>query len=126
MGDDLYQAKLEKAIKEKYGEDVLDSPEMSKEFYENFSSQEQELYEKLASNTKEQLYKNRKGYLINKRLIRKEDSNCPYCGRYKLHFVLYDDFCLKKWGCCSMCHDRYISGKEERWLNGWRPNNDSK
>ena len=126
MSDDLYRAKLEKAIAEKYGEDLLNSPELDKSFYEKFQEQEQELYDKIASNTKEETFKNRDGYLVNKRLIREEQSNCLYCGRYKLHFVLFDDFCMKKWGCCSICHDRYINGKEERWKNGWRPNNDSK
>jgi hypothetical protein len=126
MSDDLYRAKLEKALKEKYGEDILDSPEVDAEFKTEFIKQEQELYDKEISNNKENTFENRNGYLLNKRLIKKEIANCPYCDRYKLHFTLQDDYCLKKWGCCNICHDRYISGKEKKWLEGWRPKNDNK
>lgn len=33
-----------------------------------------------------------------------------------------DDVCLVKFECCSKCYVQYVEGREERWLEGWRPN----
>ena len=122
MSED-YQAKLEKALKKKYGDDLLKPCELKEDFFEDLEIQEQRLYDKEYHNASaRERFENRNGYLINKRLVRKEISNCPYCNRYKIHFTLEDDYKLSKYGCCDKCFDRHIEGREKRWLDGWRPN----
>ena len=33
-----------------------------------------------------------------------------------------DDVCLVKFDCCNNCYIQYVENREERWLKGWRPN----
>jgi len=29
-----------------------------------------------------------------------------------------------KWNCCMMCFIEFIEGREQRWIDGWRPSAD--
>lgn len=44
---------------------------------------------------------------------------CPICdGPMKGN---RSTFCYYKYGCCQMCWVEFIDGREQRWLDGWRP-----
>ena len=110
--------RLEKAIEEKYGKETVVNPKSKwdkekekqyrkelKEFYANKSEDEKVLYN---------------GILVSKKLFNKDKNvSCSACGVYS--FNDQDTFFLKKWTTCFNCYINYIDGREERWLDGWRP-----
>ncbi len=110
--------RLEKAIEEKYGKETVVNPKSKwdkekekqhrkelKEFYANKSEDEKVLYN---------------GILVSKKLFNKDKNvSCSACGVYS--FNDQDTFFLKKWTTCFDCYINYIDGREERWLDGWRP-----
>ena len=113
-------AKIEQAIKEKYGEEAIQNPkgtwdkekeskylEDLKTFYKRSSRQ------KTTEVVGDVLIKKKKGNHQSKR-------NCPVCGSYS--FLVADDLYMTKFDCCFNCYVQYIEGREERWKSGWRPN----
>ena len=114
-------AKIEKAIKEKYGEEAIQNPKGSwdqekeikyleelKAFYER--SSRQKTTEVVGDIT-----------IKTKKTNNKVDRNCPVCDSYS--FSGQDDLYMTKFECCFQCYINYIEGREERWKSGWRPNN---
>jgi hypothetical protein len=122
MKKDLnYIAKLEKAIKEKYGEEAIQNPasqwtpEKEKEYLKQLK--EVSYKENQSGNTVEE-----NGFLVTKRLINKRQDNiCPVCNKLSLQKA--NSYYLTKYECCQECFILYVEGREERWKNGWRPNN---
>ena len=117
-------AALEKAISEKYGEEAIVNPKSnwddSKE--QDYLQQMRAMYKKQnkANDSNEKIDLN--GIKVAKKLLNRESlKSCPVCGSFPRKSM--DDVCLVKFECCSSCYDRYILGREERWLKGWRPNN---
>jgi len=123
MKKDLnYIAGLEKAVKDKYGEEAVANPKA------NWDEQKEEQYK---AQLEERIQKERKreeklekievnGILISKKLFNKESKRkCPVCGIYS--FDSRDDVYMNKFQCCLKCYDRYVEGREERWKSGWRP-----
>lgn len=100
-------AKLEKLIKEKYGEEVIRHPlsnwneEKEKKYLE-----ELRLYNKQAESDKEKI----KGFLVPKRLIKNRYRTCELCNTYS--FKVKDDVYMIKYGCCYSCFVLYIEGRE--------------
>lgn len=97
-------AMLEKAIKEKYGEEAIQT------FKENWSDEEEQNYRLQLKSLleKEQNYKNQdqkveiNGFLVDRKLLTKEGSRiCPICGEYS--FKAKDDVYQTKYGCCYRC-----------------------
>jgi hypothetical protein len=117
-------AAIEKAIAEKYGEDAVQNPkgnwDEAKE--KEYLSQMKEFYDK---STKHSAYEDKvdiNGIKVSKKLLNKESlKSCPVCD--SLSRRVKDDVYLIKFQCCAMCFERYVDGREERWLKGWRPNN---
>ena len=117
-----YIAKLEKEIKNKFGDEAVKNPksywneekeklyleELKKISYDNEYADD---HEKIDIN----------GILIPKKLINREIKRvCPVCDEYS--FDIRDDLYMNKYKCCHKCFYKYIEGgREERWLNGWRP-----
>ena len=61
------------------------------------------------------------GFLMPKKLLNREVvNNCTTCGK-KLKTVR-DDIYMNKYDCCESCFIEHIEGREQRWLDGWRPN----
>ena len=61
------------------------------------------------------------GFFISKKLINRESKrNCPVCDIYSFSFR--DDLYMNKFECCFNCYVQWVEHREERWLNGWRPN----
>ena len=63
------------------------------------------------------------GIKVSKKLLNRESKNpCPICS--KMFFRVMDDVTMTKYNCCFACYVKYVENREERWLEGWRPNED--
>ena len=114
-------AKIEKAIKDKYGEEAIQNPKKlwDKEKEAKYLEDLKSFYERSSrdKNTEES-----DGFIIKTRKSKVEvDRTCPVCGSYS--FSEKDDLYMVKFECCYDCYIQYIDGREERWKSGWRPNN---
>ena len=118
-------AAVEKAIAEKYGSEAVENPrsKWDEEKEKEYLQQMQELYSKQKKNeeSKEKIEIN--GIKVSKKLLNREQlRSCPVCGRFPRKSL--DDVCLIKYDCCSKCYIQYVDGREQRWKEGWRPNED--
>jgi len=124
MNKDLnYVAALERAISQKYGDVAVLNPkslwdeEKEKEYLQ--LTKEKLKSEDASDKTKEYLDLN--GVLIQKKLINSANSRkCEFCSTYS--FNREDDVYFSKFDTCHKCYVNYIEDREERWKNGWRPN----
>ena len=120
--DPNYIAKLEKAITQKYGDEAINNPrrfwdEGKEKEYIQQSREEQRKFAKLAE-TQDKVEQD--GFLINKKLLTRDHNRaCPICSRYS--FRSRDDMYMSKFKTCFMCYIKWIEGREERWVSGWRP-----
>ena len=63
---------------------------------------------------------NEDGFFIPRNLINKEIKRvCPVCETYS--FSGRDDLYMNKFECCYKCYIQLVEGREEKWLEGWRP-----
>tara|TARA_R110000824_G_scaffold355477_1_gene542672 strand:- start:141 stop:521 length:381 start_codon:yes stop_codon:yes gene_type:complete len=123
MKKDLdYIAKLEKAIKQKYGQEAIQNPksnwdtEKEKEYLEQIEKIEQKQRIKEEETQKVEI----DGFLVSKKLINRDSNRkCPVCEKYS--FNIQDDIYMLKYDCCEKCFIEYVEDREERWLKGWRP-----
>ena len=118
-------AAVEKAIAEKYGSEAVENPrsKWDEEKEKKYLQQMQELYSKQKKNeeSKEKIEIN--GIKVSKKLLNREQlRSCPVCGRFPRKSL--DDVCLIKYDCCNKCYIQYVDGREQRWKEGWRPNED--
>ena len=119
---DLNQiAKIEKAIKEKYGEEAIQNPKgsWSKEKEAKYLEELKAFYERSSRKKNTEMVGDIR--IKKKKTSHKVDRTCPVCGSYS--FSLNDDVYMTKYNCCFSCYIQYIEGREERWKSGWRPNN---
>jgi len=115
-----YIAGLEKAIKQKYGEEAVQNPssnwtpEKEKEYLQQLK--ENKVKELAADRVEE-----REGFLFSAKLIKKDSKNvCDICSNIlKQQDMLYET----KYECCRNCYVQYVENREERWKQGWRPDN---
>jgi len=125
MKKDLdYIAKLERAIKQKYGSDAIQNPasywdeEKEKEYLQQlkeYSVKRDSIDDKIAK-------VDAGGFLVNKKLLNKDNKiNCPVCK--KRTKTVRDDIYMNKFDCCEQCYIEHVEDREDRWLQGWRPNN---
>ena len=113
-------AKIEKAIKEKYGEEAIKNPKGTWD-EEKETKYLQDLKAFYQKNKKPKQTEEGKGFLIKtkkrKNLVKR---TCPVCSSYS--FSERDDLYMLKFDCCFNCYIQYVDGREERWKSGWRPN----
>ena len=65
------------------------------------------------------------GFFLPKNLItKKNERKCPVCGTFS--FEIKDDLYMNKFECCFKCYIQYVELNEEKWLKGWRPNDEKK
>lgn len=114
-------AKIEKAIKEKYGEEAIQNPkrhwdeEKEKKYLEDLKA-----FHERSRRSKET--EEISGIKVKKRKTAKQvERTCPVCDSYS--FSNQDDLYMTKFECCFNCYIQHIEGREERWKTGWRPNN---
>ena len=121
MKKDLNQiAKIEKAMSKKFGKESVVNPKSS---WSDEKEKEylQDLKEFYSEESKEAADKiNEDGFFITRNLINKEINRvCPVCETYS--FSGRDDLYMNKFECCEGCYIQWIEDREERWLEGWRP-----
>jgi len=115
-----YIAALEKAVTKRYGKETVENPskhwtpEKEKEYLEQ--AKRIELLS-AGNNTIEE----REGFLFSGKLFKKDNKNmCNTC----FNVLTGGDMAyITKYDCCKECYVNYVEGREERWLNGWRPEN---
>jgi GTP-binding protein EngB required for normal cell division len=117
-------AGIEKAIREKYGEEAIVHPRAN--WDDDKEREYLEQIKKLAEKTQTIAEKTDKvdngGFFVSKKLLNKESKrNCPVCSAYS--FNVQDDVYMNKYKCCQECFIQYVEGRENRWKTGWRPNN---
>ena len=117
-----YIGKVEKAIKEKYGEEATINPrslwdeQKEQEYLEQAKQNATKYYEKEQD---DDILEN-DGIFISKKLINKSNAkSCPTCEKYLADNR--DSVYILKWDCCYKCFINYVDGREERWQSGWRP-----
>lgn len=114
-------AKIEKAIKEKYGQEAIQNPKSNwnKEKEKKYLKDLERFYQTRAKNVKTSEVE---GFTIkNKKSSTESNRSCPVCGSYS--FSSNDDLYMTKFECCFNCYIQYVENREERWNSGWRPNN---
>jgi len=114
-------AKLEKAIKEKYGSDAITNPKSlwDKQKEEEHLKQLRGFYKK--SSKIKTICKEGSFTLREKKKRTPNQRTCPVCEVYS--FDMKDDVYMGRYECCFKCYIDYVEGREERWKTGWRPNN---
>lgn len=122
-----YIARLEEAIKKKYGQEAIINPKSNwdDEKEQQYLEQLKE-YSKKQQATKEETERIEKdGFFLPKNLINKKSKRkCPVCNAYS--FKIKDDLYINKFECCWSCYIQWVDGREERWKKGWRPNVEKK
>ena len=119
-------AAIEQAISKKYGDETIQNPKANwdQEKEREYIKQSKEFYEKVRKNDEWQEKVEVKGVKVSKKLLNRESlSSCPVCGIFPKGVM--DDVCLSKFDCCNTCYINYVEGREERWLKGWRPQNEN-
>ena len=117
-------AAVEKAIAEKYGEEAIANPKANwdEKKEAQYLEQMKKFYNKVNKSSEQQEKMDINGIKVSKKLLNRESlKSCPVCGSFPKKSM--DDVCLIKFQCCSDCYDKYVFGREDRWLKGWRPNN---
>ena len=124
MKDPNYVAKLEKAIIDKYGKKGVHNPrsDWNPEKEKEYLRELKKINEKHFAQERFQEKINKDGVLLSKKLLmRSGNTSCPICTKYDLK--VRDEIYILRWECCEMCYIKYVYGREERWRQGWRPNN---
>ena len=122
--DPNYVVKVEKAITEKYGEETVQHPKNkwneSKE--KKYLSELKKLYStQLVQEDYDKVEVD--GVFLPKKLINRDSNRaCPVCQKYS--FQKIDDVYMTKYSCCFTCYVEWVEDREERWLSGWRPNDE--
>ena len=118
-------ARIEKAIAEKYGKETVQNPKggWNEEKEKDYLQQSKEFYKKQSKNDEWQEKVDVNGIKISKKLLNRESLKCcPVCGSFPRKSM--DDIYLVKFDCCSRCYFQHVEGREERWIEGWRPDED--
>ncbi len=126
LKDDIEIARYEQAISKRYGKESVQSPlsEWDDKKEEDYLKQSEELYLKQQKIQEQKDKVEIDGFLLSKKLVSKDTNRiCPVCSDYS--FDLRDDVYMSKFKCCFGCYIQYVEDREERWLKGWRPNNET-
>ncbi len=117
-------AAVEQAISKKYGDEAIQNPKANwdQEKEREYIKQSQEFYRKVQRNDQWEEKIEVNGVKVSKKLLNRESLvSCSTCGNFPKGVM--DDVCLSKFDCCNDCYIKYVEGREDRWLTGWRPNN---
>ena len=117
-----YVSKIEKAIKDKYGEDATINPSSlwNEEKEKQYMEQVRENAEKYYNIEDETSIIEDNGVLLSKKLLSKSNATtCPVCSKYMPD--IKDTVYINKWGACFSCFIEHIEDREQRWQSGWRP-----
>jgi hypothetical protein len=122
MSQDLNKiAKIEQAIKEKYGDEAIQNPK------KNWNQEKENKYLKDLNKFHNRHHADKEttqkeGFTIRQKKDKQVTAReCPVCNAYSFSFE--DDLYMTKYECCFNCYVKYVEDREERWNSGWRPNN---
>ncbi len=122
--DPDYVASVEKAIKKKYGTEAIENPskhwgpEKEKKYLQDLK----DFVQKQKKHEQDHTMENVHGVLVSHKLLNKEAvCTCLQCNE-RLR-TLDDEVYFAKFEACFNCYIQYIEGREQRWLDGWRPKN---
>ena len=128
MSDDPNRiASIEKAISERYGDEAVQNPKANwdEQKEKEYLIQMKELYQKIKKNDEWQEKIDLNGIKVSKKLFNRDSSKCcPVCNSFTRKAK--DDVCLIKFSCCEACFEKYVDGREKRWIEGWRPGENNK
>tara|TARA_A100001391_G_scaffold193888_1_gene169672 strand:+ start:316 stop:696 length:381 start_codon:yes stop_codon:yes gene_type:complete len=121
MKKDLNEiAKIEKAISKKFGKESIINPksgwddDKEKQYLENLK----QFYSEESRQEEDKI--NEDGFFITRNLINKEIKRvCPVCDTYS--FSGRDDLYMNKFDCCEKCYIQWVEDREDKWIQGWRP-----
>jgi len=118
-----YLVRVEQAIAQKYGEETIQNPKA--EWDENkekiYLEQMKEFYKKEKRNDEANDKIERNGIKVSRKLLNRESkTGCPVCSAFS--HSTRDDVSIVKFQCCYKCYIKWVEGREERWKEGWRPN----
>ena len=119
-------AAIEKAISEKYGEETVVNPKANwdENKEKEYLQQMKDLYEKNRNIEDLQEKIDVNGIKVSKKLLNREPiQSCSVCGSFPKKSM--DNVCMVKFECCEKCYFKYVQQREDRWLKGWRPNEDN-
>jgi len=120
-------AEIEKAIAKKFGKEAIANPKSfwTDEKEEEYLEQLKEFYKEEHKKREQKEKVEKDGFFLPKNLItKKNERKCPVCGTFS--FEIKDDLYMNKFECCFKCYIQYVELNEERWLKGWRPNDEKK
>tara|TARA_Y100001973_G_C5174784_1_gene321197 strand:- start:271 stop:675 length:405 start_codon:yes stop_codon:yes gene_type:complete len=116
-------AAVEKAIAQKYGKLAVQdfraewAPEKEEEYLKQIKSRRHQNKDSIG----ETIVKG--DVVINKRNKKqKTERTCPVCKTYS--FSRRDDLYMNRFDCCERCYIVFVVNREERWRDGWRPDDD--
>ena len=120
--DPDYAIKVEKAIAEKYGTDTVQNPKGS------WDDEKEKNYldslKKIQSSDAQEAEVLVNGVFVSRQLLKRESKrSCPVCNTYS--FKSNDDVYMSKFDCCEKCYIQWVEDREDRWKQGWRPNNET-
>jgi len=119
-------AAVEQAISKKYGDETVQNPKANwdENKEKEYLQQMKEFYQKTQQIEESQEKVDVNGIKISKKLLNRDAiRSCPICSSFARRSM--DDVCLVKFDCCFNCYIQYVEDREERWLKGWRPNEDN-
>jgi len=118
-------AAVEQAISKKYGDEAIQNPKANwdENKEKEYLQQMKEFYQKTQRNAESQEKVDVNGIKVSKKLFNRDAlRSCPICSSFARKSM--DDVCLVKFDCCFNCYIQYVEDREERWTEGWRPNNE--
>ena len=116
-------AAYERAIQKKYGSEAVQNPNANwdEEKEKEYLDSSKKFQSKISKFNEDNDLIETDGFLMPKRLLNSESNRtCPTCSTYS--FNKADDFYMHKFECCEICFIKWVEGREERWIEGWRPN----
>ena len=114
-------AKIEKAIKDKYGKQAIQNPKSNWDEHkeQKYLNDLKRFYSKNRKKSKES--QEAEGFeIVDKKLSKRTERTCPVCSAFSMK--IQDDLYMNKFDCCYRCYIEYVEDREERWKMGWRPN----
>ena len=118
-------AAVERAIAERYGKNTVQDfrAEWGQEKEQEYLEQIQ-THRKLKDSRTANVETISKGDIVIKKRIRKHKASrtCPVCKTYS--FSGRDDLYMNRFDCCEQCYIFFVVNREERWEEGWRPDED--
>ena len=112
-------ARIEKAIREKYGPEAIENPKKhwNQEKERKYLKDLKKFYKE---KRKQEVVEQAGQFTIRDKIQNKNRENtCPVCEKYSLSRD--DDLYMFKFCCCFNCYIDHIEGRESRWKSGWRP-----